>query len=35
VDEYSKEIGKIKSSETVYMYILRLNRGFVAVKLIK
>jgi len=34
-DEYSKEIGKVKSGETVYMYILRLNRGFVAIKLIK
>ena len=35
VDEYSKEIGKVKSGEAVYMYILRLNRGFVAIKLIK
>lgn len=35
VDEYSKEIGKVKSGETVYMYILRPNRGFVAIKLIK
>jgi serine protease Do len=35
VDEYSKEIGKIKSGETIYMYILRPNRGFMAIKLIK
>ena len=34
-DEYSKEIGKVKSGENVYMYILRPNRGFVAIKLIK
>jgi len=35
VDEYSKEIRKVKSGETVYMYILRSNRGFMAIKLIK
>jgi len=35
VDEYSKEIGKIKSGETIYMYILRPNRGFMVIKLIK
>ena len=35
LDEYSKEIGKVKSGETLYMYILRLNKGFVAIKLIK
>ena len=35
VDEYSKEIGKVKSGETVYMYILRPNRGFIAIKIIK
>ncbi|MBC8418226.1 MAG: DegQ family serine endoprotease [Desulfobacterales bacterium] len=35
VDEYSEEIGKIKSGETVYMYILRANRGFMVIKLTK
>jgi len=35
VDEYLKEIGKVKSGETVYIYILRPNRGFIAIKLIK
>ena len=35
VDEYSKEIGKIKSGENVYMYIFRPGRGFMVIKLIK
>jgi serine protease Do len=35
VDEYSREIGKVKSGGTVYMYILRPNRGFMVIKLIK
>ena len=35
VDEYLEEIGKIKSGETVYMYIFRGNRGFMVIKLTK
>ena len=35
VDEYSAEIGKVKSGETVYFYILRANRGFMVIKLTK
>ena len=35
VDEYSKEIGKVKSGEMVFMYILRANKGFMVIKLIK
>lgn len=35
VNAYEKEIGKIKSGETAFVYILRPNRGFVVIKLTK
>jgi len=33
LDAYEKEIGKIKSGETAFVYILRPNRGFMVIKL--
>jgi len=35
VKGYEAEIGKIKSGETVYLYILRPNRGFMVIKFTK
>ncbi|MBW1781757.1 MAG: PDZ domain-containing protein, partial [Deltaproteobacteria bacterium] len=35
VDEYAEEIGKIKSGETVYLYIFRPSRGFMVIKFTK
>jgi serine protease Do len=35
VNAYEKEIGKIKSGETAFVYILRPNRGFMVIKLTK
>jgi serine protease Do len=35
VDAYKKKIAKIKSGETVFVYILRPNRGFMVIKLTK
>jgi len=35
IEEYEKQIGKIKSGETAYVYILRPNRGFMVIKLTK
>jgi len=34
-DDYEKEIGKVKSGETVYFYILRPGKGFMVIKLTK
>ena len=33
VDQYLKEIGKFKKGETISLYILRSNRGFMAITL--
>ena len=35
VDQYLKEIGKFKKGETISLYILRSNRGFMAITLTK
>lgn len=35
VDDYLREIKKMKSGDTVFMYILRPNRGFMVIKFIK
>ena len=35
VDQYLKELGKFKEGETISLYILRSNRGYVAVTLTK
>ena len=35
VEDYSEEIGKVKSGETIFMYILRPKKGFIVIKFTK